>query len=55
MLSNHYVNFTATSLVLHGGSFLSEFLGPVLINSTMLTSVELTLAPGLHREWRVYY
>lgn len=30
MLSNCYVNFTATSLVLHGSSFLPEILGPVL-------------------------
>lgn len=30
ILSNCYVKFTATSLILHGTSFLLEILGPVL-------------------------
>jgi len=55
MLSNHYVSCTATSPVLHGSSFLLEILGPILYQYHYIDSIELTLAPGLHRGRPVYH
>lgn len=49
MLSNGYVNFTATSLALGGRSFPLEILGLCVTNTTTLPLMESTLAPGLHR------